>query len=382
MASSSNSQANNGSSELEDVRRTLRDVASVITAQNGARQEPDLYKKFKGYDPPSFSGTTDPIVAETWLREIEKVFKVMKCVEADKVRLATYKIKGTAEHWWEFEEEALRKTETEITWEVFKDTFNKKYIPKHIRAQKAQEFANLIQGNMTVAEYEAKFSELARYAPHLIPDEASKADKFEKGLRPILMKQVAGFELEDYDKLVTKAFKMEATLALTEQFKDKKHNGNNGNNYKRGSPNKSHGGYGQPQKQRRADNIKTPVVTCSYCQGRHHVDEYYKKNKLCFNCGKSGHMVKDYTQPCRQGQLAPQAQRHQQQQRPPQQQQQQRRPFPNDQKAPTKGRVFALTEKDADASQAVVEGIPENQECGAFCTRCGDPPPDWDAKRG
>ena len=112
MASSSNSQANNGSSELEDVRRTLRDVASVITAQNGARQEPDLYKKFKGYDPPSFSGTTDPIVAETWLREIEKVFKVMKCVEADKVRLATYKIKGIAEHWWEFEEEALKKTET------------------------------------------------------------------------------------------------------------------------------------------------------------------------------------------------------------------------------------------------------------------------------
>ncbi|KAJ8621617.1 hypothetical protein MRB53_030146 [Persea americana] len=319
MASSSNSQANNGSSqakngnsELEDIRRTLRDVTSVITAQNGARQEPDLYKEFKGYDPPSFSGTTDPIVAEAWLREIEKVFKVMKCVEADKVRLATYKIKGSAEHWWEFEEEALKKTKTEITWEVFNDKFNKKYIPKHIRAQKAQEFANLIQGNMTVAKYEAKFWELARYAPHVIPDEASKADKFEKGLRPILMKQVAGFELEDYDKLVTKPFKMEGTLALTELFKDKKHNGNNGNNYKRGSPNKSHGGYGQPQKQRRVDNIKTLAVTCSYCQERHHIDECYKKNKLCFNCSKSGHMVKDRTQLCRQGQPAPQAHRPQQ----------------------------------------------------------------------
>lgn len=47
-----------------------------------------------------------------------------------------YKIKWAAEHWWELEEEALKKTITEITWLLFKEMFNKKYIPKHIRAQK------------------------------------------------------------------------------------------------------------------------------------------------------------------------------------------------------------------------------------------------------
>ena len=35
---------------------------------------------------------------------------------------------------------------------------------------------------MTVAEYETKFTELARYAPHMIDTDYKKAKKFEGGL--------------------------------------------------------------------------------------------------------------------------------------------------------------------------------------------------------
>jgi len=38
------------------------------------------------------------------------------------------------------------------------------------------ECQNLVQGNMTVEQYFARFMELARFATNLIPDEESKAE--------------------------------------------------------------------------------------------------------------------------------------------------------------------------------------------------------------
>ena len=45
------------------------------------------------------------------------------------------------------------------------------------------EFMNLKQGKMIVVEYNVKFIELCRYAPHIVPTEALKAMKFEVRLR-------------------------------------------------------------------------------------------------------------------------------------------------------------------------------------------------------
>ncbi|WP_371357838.1 hypothetical protein [Salmonella sp. M205] len=43
---------------------------------------------------------------------------------------------------------------------------------------------------MTVAQYSAKFTELARYCSHLVPTEAKKAQKFIKGLKTEYRKQL------------------------------------------------------------------------------------------------------------------------------------------------------------------------------------------------
>ena len=62
-----------------------------------------------------------------------------------------------------------------------------KYFPNSVRRQKMGEFIRLKQGNMTVAQYEVKFTELSRFAPHLITTEVDKAMKFQDGLKPYLM---------------------------------------------------------------------------------------------------------------------------------------------------------------------------------------------------
>ncbi|MQL91637.1 hypothetical protein Taro_024255 [Colocasia esculenta] len=51
---------------------------------------PSTMERFKRMLPPSFKGESDPLLAESWIREIERIFRAIRCAEEDKVTLATY----------------------------------------------------------------------------------------------------------------------------------------------------------------------------------------------------------------------------------------------------------------------------------------------------
>ncbi|MQL85286.1 hypothetical protein Taro_017806 [Colocasia esculenta] len=51
---------------------------------------PPIMDRFKRMTPPSFKGESDPLMAESWLRETEKIFRDIRCPDEDKVTLATY----------------------------------------------------------------------------------------------------------------------------------------------------------------------------------------------------------------------------------------------------------------------------------------------------
>ncbi|MQL94021.1 hypothetical protein Taro_026673 [Colocasia esculenta] len=51
---------------------------------------PSIIERFKRMAPPSFKGESQPLLAESWMREIEKIFQAIRCAEEDKVSLATY----------------------------------------------------------------------------------------------------------------------------------------------------------------------------------------------------------------------------------------------------------------------------------------------------
>ena len=50
-----------------------------------------------------------------------------------------------------------------MTWAEFQELFMGKYFPDTARHAKAQEFLELKQGAMTVMDYVARFTELARF---------------------------------------------------------------------------------------------------------------------------------------------------------------------------------------------------------------------------
>ena len=51
-------------------------------------------EKFGKFDPPTFKGTKDPIEADNWLKEIERLFRAMEVSDEQQVILAIFVLKG------------------------------------------------------------------------------------------------------------------------------------------------------------------------------------------------------------------------------------------------------------------------------------------------
>ncbi|XP_024023770.1 uncharacterized protein LOC112092271 [Morus notabilis] len=97
------------------------------------------------------------------------------------VEFAVYKMEGLANTWWK---QVKRRIDVAgLTWEQFETLFNEQYFPQSYREEKALEFMSLLQGYMSVREYEAKFNDLSRFAPSLVESEHMRCLKFEKGLK-------------------------------------------------------------------------------------------------------------------------------------------------------------------------------------------------------
>ncbi|MQM06635.1 hypothetical protein Taro_039462 [Colocasia esculenta] len=92
-----------------------------------------MMERFRRMTPPFFKGESDPILAESWLRETEKIFRAIRCVEEERVTLATYMLQEHADVWWssvlctQFADGAL-----EVAWAEFVRLFRAKYIPEHV----------------------------------------------------------------------------------------------------------------------------------------------------------------------------------------------------------------------------------------------------------
>ena len=84
-------------------------------------------------------------------------------------------LKGPTKFWWRSEIRLLLGGHTEdeapITCDKFGESFYGKYFTKTVREKQARLFVDFRKGNLSVAEYEAKFTELARFAPHMVTEE-------------------------------------------------------------------------------------------------------------------------------------------------------------------------------------------------------------------
>jgi len=156
--------------------------------------------------PPTFKGRFDPEGALTWKESMERIFRAMVTNDDQKLRLATHMHAEEAEYWWNGTTKRIEASGDVVTWVRFKSEFLKKYFPEDLRNKKEAEFLNLKQGNVSVAEYAAKFEELLRFFPYINAEDAivSKCVKFENGLRPNIYQYICFHEIRDFHTLVHK----------------------------------------------------------------------------------------------------------------------------------------------------------------------------------
>ena len=89
-----------------------------------------------------------------------------------------------------------------------------KYFLASARHAKAREFLELKQGTMTVLEYVAKFTELARFANYYVATDMAKVRKFEDDLKLSIWGKIVGLLLQDMDSMVR------TTMAIEREVDD------------------------------------------------------------------------------------------------------------------------------------------------------------------
>ena len=89
-----------------------------------------------------------------------------------------------------------------------------KCFPESARHTKDREFLELKQGTMTMLEYVAKFTELARFADDYVATEMAKVRKFENGLKLSTWGKIVGLLLQDTNLVV------KTTMAIEREVDD------------------------------------------------------------------------------------------------------------------------------------------------------------------
>ena len=268
-----------------------------------------------------FDGSTDHMVALSWLDDIEKILdEGMQCPDEVRVRIAGFLLGGSARKWWAYE-----RTRKRHTWAQFKTAFHTKFFLPAFVETKRLEFETLTQGSMTVSEYERRFRELSDFCPNLVADEVSRKRRFLDGLSEPIALSLSGFDHPTYHSMRDTALEVERhtlirqtkrrsydglSLGSLSQGSSKRGSFSSGSSGSRGSSGErrgasgsrfQRGGYTQGSRfqsvssgsshfQRSADRDGFRS-TCIVCNRIH--DGPCQWDNVCFQCGQTEHFKRD-----------------------------------------------------------------------------------------
>ena len=268
-----------------------------------------------------FDGSTDPMVALSWLDDTEKILdEGMQCPDEDRVGIAGFLLWGSVRKWWAYE-----RTRKRHTWAQFKTAFHTEFCPPAFVETKRLEFETLTQGSMIVSEYERRFRELSDCCPNLVADEASKKRRFLDGLSELIALSLSGSDHPTYQSMRDAALEVERQT-LIHQTKRQSYDGLSSGSPSQGSSKRGsfssgslgrrgssgdrrgasssrfqRGGHtqgsgfqsmssGSGHFQRSADRSGFRS-TCGFCSKIH--DGPCQWDDVCFQCGQTGHFKRD-----------------------------------------------------------------------------------------
>ena len=72
-------------------------AAAISSGQGG----PTNLQRFRAHHPPTFTGGGNPMVADHWFMQVEKVLEALEITsDTTRIRLAAFQLEGEAQVWW------------------------------------------------------------------------------------------------------------------------------------------------------------------------------------------------------------------------------------------------------------------------------------------
>jgi hypothetical protein len=218
---------------------------------------------------------------------------------------AAQQLRGPASTWWgNFV--AIQPANHQVTWEEFKVAFREHYIPEGVLHMKQEEFMKLKQGGDIVNQYLNKFNHLSQYAIDQVNTELKKKNCFMRGLNDRLQRKMATCIDLTYGKAISTALSVEAKYAGS-----RKNKGFGGEKSNQGQAKRQRFVI-WPSSQNRSFSrspsfpFKQPIIirpnnapTTPNQPGAPgtRFPALPSSSTGCFNCGKSGHFIKDCPYP-------------------------------------------------------------------------------------
>ncbi|XP_047168698.1 uncharacterized protein LOC124837397 [Vigna umbellata] len=212
---------------------------------------------FLRHNPPRFNGKIGPDKAEAWIRGNEKIFSVMICSEEEKIGLWNFLVRGRGKILG-----GGNATDNDDPWRRY-----------HLGKLQDQIFGEVLFEQCQGARF---------YTQTMI--EEWKCQRFERGLKPELMRMIAPLEIKEFLVIIEKAKAMEQLEAdLSRVMRTLK-----------GSFLKKHQ---QKKPYPKPALNKSGPIKCFECGGAHYKRDCLKlagkqvDERKCFICDKSGHLA-------------------------------------------------------------------------------------------
>src|ERR1041385_6536590 len=215
---------------LEQLLQTQNQLMQLLmqnmnTNNNNAPPPPpppppvDSLTRFLRLNPPLFSSSPQPIVADDWLRNMGRKLATAGCTDGEKVRFTSHQLDGPAAAWWD--NYTTTYLMANVTWDQFQQAFRTAHVSVGAMSLKKREFCNLRQGGRSVAEYMKEFNKLSRYALGDVASGAAKQEKFLEGLNDELGVHLTVETFANYQEMVDKAIILEGKHQIMENRKRK-----------------------------------------------------------------------------------------------------------------------------------------------------------------
>ncbi|KAJ0907054.1 putative transcription factor interactor and regulator CCHC(Zn) family [Helianthus annuus] len=265
----------------------------------------DWLDRFQKLKPKSFSTAATPVEAENWIAHIEKNFEVLGVNDEFKVRLASYKLEDDAHRWWKTLKNARGGDNYAATlpWNEFRTLFYQQYFTDADRSEYLREYSSIMQGDdEPIMEFKTRFCRLVNFLGPTAGTVEQQTNTFKWAICDRDRKFILNLRFADINEIVDAVKNLDNDKKHRQRTLDdnrkrpREDNQSNSsfqgdNDQSRDRRHRSDRNYDNQMHQDKQNLPQYRDPPCATCKP--HSGVCRRAERLCFNCGDAGHLVKE-----------------------------------------------------------------------------------------